>query len=201
MRKVWLLIGLITVGLIGGWVAGGSKETEENINPNIIRFHVRANSDRESDQALKKKVRNAVLEKFSNLSESESIEQTRVQLKGNLKAIEHEAARVIAQNGKNYPVRVEYGYADFPLKSYGQVTYPAGKYEAVQIIIGEGKGQNWWCVLYPPLCFVDISTSLAHSPALAAPVVQNNQLIQEVKPVIKFRVVEMVKGFFAKIKL
>jgi stage II sporulation protein R len=200
MKKILVLMCLLAaVGLLVGWISSTPEENKESINPNIIRFHVRANSDSEGDQALKKKVRNAVLAKFSNLSETQSIEQARLLIEQNLKGMEKEAARVIAQNGKTYPVRVEYGVANFPLKSYGEINYPAGQYEAVQIIIGEGKGQNWWCVLFPPLCFVDVTSSLSANPGISKPVIQNDQQGQPVKPVVKFKTVEVVKELAAKL--
>ena len=81
-----------------------------------------------------------------------------------LSDIETAARKEIARKGKEYPVKVQLGQFDFPAKTYGTFSLPSGKYEAVKVVIGEGKGANWWCVLFPPLCFVDISNSVAVEP-------------------------------------
>ena len=125
---------------------------------NLIRFHVIANSDSAADQHLKMLIRDRIIEatgnefaKAKDLTAAENIAQN------NLEKMRLIAAREIKTAGKDYPVRTEIGYFSFPTKSYGNYTLPAGNYQAVRVVIGEGKGANWWCVLFPPLCFVDIS--------------------------------------------
>lgn len=124
----------------------------------IVRFHVIANSDSAEDQSLKLKVKDAVvaytaplLENSSSISESEQI---LVNESENIKKI---ALSVIAENGYDYPVSIELSNTYFPTKIYGNYTFPPGIYRAFEIKIGNAKGKNWWCVLYPPLCFIDIS--------------------------------------------
>jgi stage II sporulation protein R len=137
---------------------GEGEDIQKSIASKIIRFHVIANSDLKSDQALKLKVRDAVLEYISpKLKNSSNINESRKILKENDKNILAVARKVIQEQGYTYKVRSTLGQAGFPIKTYGNITLPQGRYEAYRIIIGEGKGQNWWCVMFPPLCFVDIS--------------------------------------------
>lgn len=153
--SVLILIG-ITVGIVI------NKEIEKidactyDYKEKLIRFHVIANSDEEEDQELKLKVRDAVikylqpkLEKSSSIEESEKI----IQLEHD--NIEEISRNIIKKNGYNYNVTAKLQYSDFPAKQYSSVVLPAGKYKALKIVIGEGKGKNWWCVMFPPLCFVD----------------------------------------------
>lgn len=135
-----------------------SESVQQNIASKIIRFHVIANSDSKSDQALKLKVRDKVLEYIQpKLKKSKSIEESRKIIKENDKQIIDIANKIIKDNGYSYSVKTTLSNENFPIKTYGNITLPQGKYEAYRIIIGEGKGQNWWCVMFPPLCFVDIT--------------------------------------------
>ncbi len=135
-----------------------SESVQKDIASKIIRFHVIANSDSKSDQALKLKVRDKVLEYIQpKLKNSKSIEESREIIKKNNNKIITIATEVIKQNGYNYTVKANLSNENFPIKTYGNITLPQGKYEAYRIIIGQGQGQNWWCVMFPPLCFVDIT--------------------------------------------
>ncbi|CAA7599516.1 Stage II sporulation protein R (spore_II_R) [Acididesulfobacillus acetoxydans] len=128
----------------------------------MIRFHVVANSDSDYDQALKRAVRDAILKKVGpELAKSHSLAASRVMLEQALPEMQAIAEGVVKAWGKNYPVKAKFGPADFPTKSYGSLVLPAGRYQAVRILIGRAQGANWWCVLFPPLCFVDINYSTA----------------------------------------
>ncbi|MDA8443360.1 MAG: stage II sporulation protein R [Peptococcaceae bacterium] len=188
MQKLAGLVALAgLVVCLGGWLTQNQNPADLAAAPqSLIRFHVLANSDSDADQLLKRQVRDAILAKFSPiLAQSKSLEESRSLLKVNMPGMQKEAARVIAAKGKSYPVRVEYGHFDFPVKSYGNLTLPAGNYEAVRIIIGAGKGANWWCVLFPPLCFVDITSSLTAEP---------NSPQTMATPIVKFKTLEVVKN-------
>ena len=131
---------------------------QQGISHKIIRFHVIANSDSDADQALKLKVKEAVVNYTSELlCNSKSISETEDLLSAHTTDIISIANSVITENGYDYPVTAEITDTYFPTKSYGSYTFPPGTYRAFQIKIGEAKGKNWWCVLYPPLCFIDIS--------------------------------------------
>lgn len=142
-------------------------QTKDNLpvscgKENLIRLHVLANSDSATDQQLKLQVRDAIiayltpyLEQVAQKSEAEEI------VRAHKDTLTQIAQQIITNNGADYPVELEFGMFDFPIKSYGNLVLPAGKYEAVRILIGRAEGKNWWCVLFPPLCFVDITNGTA----------------------------------------
>lgn len=129
---------------------------QEGIAKEIIRFHVIANSDSDKDQALKLKVKDAVVVALEEpLEDAGSIEDARNILIENIPLINQVALNNIKEEGYDYGVNVNLSDTYFPTKIYGDMTFPPGIYEAVRIEIGEAKGKNWWCVMFPPLCFVD----------------------------------------------
>lgn len=131
---------------------------QQKIADELIRFHVRANSDSEADQQLKLKVRNTVVNYMEQILDgSQSVEESGERIEKNMEGILREAMNTIHAQGYDYDV---YGYMVkeyFPLRVYGDIALPPGEYTAFRIDIGEAEGKNWWCVLYPPLCFVDIT--------------------------------------------
>lgn len=160
MKKFLLMIMCIlvifTINSNSTHVKGNN--VQEDIASKIIRFHVIANSDSKNDQALKLKVRDKVLEYMQpKLKKSKSIDESRKIIQQNNQEIIAIANRVIKENGYNYSVRSTLSNENFPIKTYGNITLPQGRYEAYRIIIGNGEGQNWWCVMFPPVCFVDIT--------------------------------------------
>ncbi|NSL52099.1 stage II sporulation protein R [Calidifontibacillus erzurumensis] len=123
-----------------------------------IRLRILANSNSDEDQALKRKVRDAVNAEITTWVEDlTSIEAARALIESRVDEIEEIAYEVLAEEGSNQTVQVEFGQVNFPTKIYGNYIYPAGQYEAILITLGEGEGANWWCVLFPPLCFLDFS--------------------------------------------
>ena len=141
-------------------VALRAQSTAENISDNVLRFHVVANSDTAEDQALKLKVRDGIVTLtdtyFADVSDkAEAIalaEQNRAQ-------IEKNAEEILRQNGCSDPVRVQIKKMNFPTKQYEDITLPAGEYDAIHITIGEGAGENFWCVMFPALCVGSVSES------------------------------------------
>ncbi|HBA03794.1 MAG TPA: stage II sporulation protein R [Clostridium sp.] len=130
----------------------------EDISGKLIRFHVIANSDSEKDQNLKLKVRDKVLEYVQPLlKDSKNIEESREILNRENEKVLEIAREVIKENGYDNSVESTLDKENFPVKTYGNITLPQGEYEAYRIIIGTGEGQNWWCVMFPPICFVDIT--------------------------------------------
>lgn len=128
--------------------------SSEKIRSDVLRLHIRANSDSEADQRLKLKVRDEVLRAGRDIfSGAENLNEAVEKCTLATEKIQKTAQRVIYENGFSYPVSVEIGRSFFPVKTYeNDVTLPAGDYTAVKIIIGSGKGHNWWCVMFPPLC-------------------------------------------------
>ena len=161
MKKI--ILGIVSlVILIGGFtvIKGNSVQATgmEDISEKIIRFHVLANSDSDEDQELKLKVRDEVIGYMTPiLNESKSLDESRELLLSNQKKVIELAKEVIKKEGYDYDVNVELAMTNFPVKTYGNVTLPQGEYEAFRVLIGEAKGENWWCVMFPPLCFIDMS--------------------------------------------
>lgn len=132
------------------------KEVQEGIAGKIFRLHVVANSDKEEDQELKLDVKKTVVDYLSRrLGSGADLEETREYVLENLPEIEWAALKTIEEQGKDYPVSAVVEKTYFPDRTYGDCTFPAGEYEALNIRIGKGEGKNWWCVLYPSLCFID----------------------------------------------
>ena len=129
-------------------------ETEcKTIRTKVLRLHVIAASDSEEDQALKLKVRDSVLRCSQDILSGETQKGTAERrIAANLDALRIAAEEEIKKNGYDCPVRVELTKADFPTRTYENVTLPAGQYNAVRVVIGNGEGKNWWCVMFPPLC-------------------------------------------------
>lgn len=124
----------------------------------IIRLHVVANSDSPLDQQLKLQVRDEVIQRMSGRFEGlKDIAEVKGVLAGSLEEIESIARETIEENGRLYDVKAAFKKTDFPTKAYGDLILPAGTYQALNIVIGEGKGKNWWCVMFPPLCFIDVA--------------------------------------------
>lgn len=150
--KKWelaLLLGLCAAMLWGAW----SMQRQDALAQKMIRLHVIANSDSDADQALKLEVRDKVLDFTTTvLQRSADMEDAQVRLRKELTRIETIAQRKIAAQGYDYPVTAQLASAEFPLKEYDGFSLPAGEYMALRLVIGEGAGQNWWCVVYPPLC-------------------------------------------------
>lgn len=201
--KVRGIIGLMIICIMGIMsfgafqkpiaVESSHEETLAKTPEALIRFHVLANSDSEEDQALKRAVRDAILKQVApKLAASRSIEESRQivqQIRPEMEAI---ALSVVEKWHKNYIVHTEYGHYAFPTKSYGNLVLPAGNYEALRVVIGKGEGSNWWCVLFPALCFVDIE----HSTAVQ--VDGKNQTAYAIKspPKIRFFFWEKIKDLF-----
>jgi stage II sporulation protein R len=169
MKKVLLIVtvifsltlGVFAYGTLNKITVYGQEDgslVSNDIKDKLIRFHVIANSDDKKDQELKLKVRDEILNYISpKLKDSKSIDESRKILKENDEKIKQIAAKVIKDNGYRYSVTSTLDHENFPVKTYGNITLPQGNYEAYRVIIGEGKGQNWWCVMFPPLCFIDIT--------------------------------------------
>lgn len=158
---IGVVFGVLPAMKAGFSVYNKTKQTSSNISDEIIRFHVRANSDSTEDQDLKMDVKDAVIEYISPyLSECSSVEESREVLNSQMSNIEEIANSVIEMEGYDYPVEVYFSNEEFPVKEYGDIVFPSGEYEALRIDIGSAEGKNWWCVMFPPLCFIDSTTGV-----------------------------------------
>ncbi len=188
--------------LLGGLWQYRQQGMAEEIAEKIIRFHVRANSDAKADQELKLKVRDAVGAYMQpRLSGISDIAQSRKAVKDNLKQIEQVASGVIASEGYTYDVNAFLTVTEFPEKTYGDYTFPAGDYEALEVIIGEGKGHNWWCVMYPNLCFFNSAYEVVDAEAeksLKRALTQEEykSLMEDKNYKVKFALAERIREIF-----
>ncbi len=155
--KLVCLLGFAVLLLAGMWL----EQERSTLAGDVLRLHVLANSDSETDQALKLKVRDRILEEANDILPS-GISQTQAErlLKNDLERLARAAASVVEEEGYSYPVRAEIAQTWFPTKQYEEFALPAGQYQALRIVIGEGEGQNWWCVVFPPLCLSSASESV-----------------------------------------
>ncbi|BDG37717.1 stage II sporulation protein R [Saccharococcus caldoxylosilyticus] len=153
-----LMVGVL-VNVYGYQTEAGANATVA-IPDKAIRLRILANSDSAEDQELKHKVRDAVNAKITKwVADLTSFAEAKRVIQSHLPEIEQTVADVLRKEHSDQSYQVEFGQVDFPTKIYGNFIYPAGKYDAVLITLGEGKGANWWCVLFPPLCFLDFSNS------------------------------------------
>ncbi len=205
VMKQWIKIVMICAVaalLFGGVHQYRQQRMTEEIAGKIIRFHVRANSDTKEDQALKLKVRDAIgaymQPKLSGISD---IDISRKVVEENLKQVEHTASGVIVQEGYTYEVKASLTVTDFPEKTYGAYTFPAGKYEALEVVIGKGGGHNWWCVMYPNLCFFNSTYEVVDQEAEKSlhqvlTEQEYQSLMEEKNYQVKFALLERIQEIF-----
>ncbi|OUP48638.1 stage II sporulation protein R [Lachnoclostridium sp. An181] len=152
-----LIAAVMTAGIVharGEALGVKMDRLQSKLAGEVFRFHVLANSNEEKDQELKLKVRDEVIAYMkSEIPDSSSVKETKQWAREHLDKIEEISGKVIEREGFDYPVQAKVCWCDFPDKSYGDIVFPAGRYEALRIEIGAAKGHNWWCVLYPDLCF------------------------------------------------
>lgn len=165
MKKVLALIIILSINLLVFffWQSSTTKADEQGPIPeNAIRLRILANSDTPADQTVKRQVRDAVnsditgwVRNLRTPAEAEKVIRT------HMPELRQTVARTLRQLHADGTFKIRLGQADFPTKMYGSYVYPAGSYQALVISLGDGKGANWWCVLFPPLCFLDFSNSEA----------------------------------------
>lgn len=168
-HRLALLAGLVfAVTVTGITVYGGTTHVQKKIAKEqkelageVLRFHILANSNGTEDQELKLQVKEKVLNYMKKeLPHAESLQETKLWVKEHLAEIEQVAGDYIEEEGFSYNVKASLSACEFPDKTYGDVTFPAGTYEALRVEIGQAKGRNWWCCLYPNLCFVDATEAV-----------------------------------------
>ncbi len=211
-----------SINLVNNLIATESTKNDNNmrvlnydeVKDSLIRFHVIANSDSDEDQQLKLKVKNKVIDYlYPYLNSSQSLDESRKIIKDRMKDVKILSEQVIKDNNYDYDVKVELSRENFPDKSYGNITLPQGNYEAFRIIIGSGQGRNWWCVMFPPLCFVDESKAQVEYDKTENKIKSNGKSFQlegkddldesaEDKPTdgnnikIKFKIAEIFRDIF-----
>ena len=150
-----------------------AENISTDLSNNLFRLHVIANSDTDEDQNLKYIVRDNLLNYMNNIcKDCKTKQEAIIIVEKNIKEFEKIALNSIKESGYNYTVTIKIGNFEFPTKTYGDISLPAGFYDALRVEIGEAHGQNWWCVMFPPLCFVDISTGIV--PDESKELMENN---------------------------
>ena len=187
-----ILTVLITLTLLITTLAVLPVHGESEIYSNVLRLHVIANSDSEDDQNLKLLVRDAVLAEaqslLCNVYDRAKAEETVMQ---NIEILRSVAEKTVLDNGYDYPVAIELGKEEYPTKNYESCCFPAGEYTSLRILIGEAAGQNWWCVLFPPLCL----SAATDADAFASVGITDNQYqiitdSESTKYKIRFKILE-----------
>ena len=199
-RTFIILILLFTFILISAISYVDAVSTD--IANSVFRLHVIANSDSVEDQNLKYQVRDSLLKYMNSISENCTSKEEIIEIaKNNSEEFHKIAKQVISENGYDYDVNINIGNFDFPTKNYGDISFPAGSYDALRVEIGNASGQNWWCVMFPPLCFIDVSSGIV--PDESKEVIQDsltdeeydivsNQKSPDIK--FKFSLIEMFQS-------
>lgn len=207
LKKFILVLMLCLISLFSGCSLNKSKVEYDYdiINDIVIRFHVIANSDSDEDQKLKLKVRDVVINYlYPYMKDVKNLDESRKIIKEKNDEVIKLVNKVIKQNGYNYSVESRLSRENFPEKEYGNIIFPQGNYEAYRIIIGNGEGHNWWCVMFPPLCFVDVTVGEVEKE-------KSNEMMEgylgkeefgylvgeeKCDIEIRFKIVDLIKDFF-----
>ena len=196
------LFFLFSIACIAGLRYEQRLEMQKGIAEKIIRFHVIANSDTKADQNLKLAVRDAVGIKMSGLlKDAADRSRSEAVIRKNMEDMKQTAEKVIAERGYDYDVDIGLTDTDFPVKTYGAYTFPAGNYEALEIVIGAGKGHNWWCVMYPNMCFSDTMYEVIDEDARSSlkrvlSEDEYQQVLASGDYQVKFKSFEILKGLY-----
>ena len=156
--KKFLIIFTLFIVYLFFCIFSYSNAVSKNISDSVFRLHVIANSNTQEDQNLKYAVRDELIKYMNIICKDISSKEEAIKIaKQNKEEFYNIAKKVINNNGFDYDINIEIGNFSFPTKSYGDVSLPAGFYDALKVEIGSSSGQNWWCVMFPSLCFVDVS--------------------------------------------
>lgn len=202
-NKLKLFEIALLIGLAAFLVSGGlALRTQAGLADRVVRLHVLANSDGEEDQALKLLVRDRVLARATELlTRAADREEAETLLRRELPELERLAARELRANGCDYPVTAELTDTEFPTREYDGFTLPAGEYLALRVVIGEGAGRNWWCVVFPPLCTAASADVPAAALAAGLTEEQVGLITEEDRGyVLKFKAVEWWEQLRARLE-
>lgn len=195
--EISILCGIVLASAFSTTVFGTSCD---GIRQRILRLHILANSDSEEDQAVKLKVRDAVLQEGKRIFDgSVTAKDAESILSAEKEQLESVANRVLLENGFSYTAKIEVGKSFFTTRSYeNKVTLPAGEYTAIRILLGDAAGHNWWCVMFPPMCLpaagedVQIDNVLSDS--------QEKLVESNPKYEMRFKIVEIFEKILEKTK-
>ncbi|MBA1334826.1 MAG: Stage II sporulation protein required for processing of pro-sigma-E (SpoIIR) [Firmicutes bacterium] len=209
MKRAGIII-LVFLVITAGLYIGRVTYQQDLMVDNLLRLHVIANSDSPRDQALKNDVRDRLVKEIGDrVAGMESKQEVLDFLRDNMELIETVASDEVAAHNASYGVKAETGRFEFPTKLYGNLALPAGKYDALRVFIGDGNGANWWCVMFPPLCFVDTKNAVAFAKDQERvrdmlteeefEILMSSQNMDEVPVKVRFKIIELIN--MSKIKL
>lgn len=184
-----LLLGLALTLLLGLWL----DRQQALLADKVVRLHIVANSDSAEDQALKLQVRDRILAEAEDLLTTGGLTETKASIEAHLQDLTAVANETVRAAGYDYVVSASLEDAWFPTKEYESFAFPAGKYTALRIVIGEGSGQNWWCVVFPPLCMSTVTESVAETASEGGLTDDEISLItgEDEGYIIKFKAIEL----------
>ena len=192
IKRVSIILILLTFYIIFSAISYVSA-VSNNISSSVFRLHVIANSDSDEDQNLKYIVRDNLIQYMNMLTKNITSKEDAIKIANEHKQDFYKIAiKTIRDNGYNYDVKIEIGNSYFPTKHYGDISLPAGYYDALKVEIGSASGQNWWCVMFPPLCFVDMSTGIVPD--------ESKQTIKENMPTEEYALVSNSEDSSIKFK-
>lgn len=179
-----------------------ANSISSDLSKSVFRLHVIANSDSDEDQSLKLQVRDKLLDYMNSITANVSSKDDAIKIaQDHQKDFQIIAEQTILNKGYSYPVTVEIGNYEFPTKHYGDITLPSGYYDALRVKIGDACGHNWWCVMFPPLCFVDVTSGIV--PESSKDQLKENMSSEDYSIIssdnslteFKFKIVELFKNF------
>ncbi|MBE6530714.1 MAG: stage II sporulation protein R [Ruminococcaceae bacterium] len=194
---VCLAVILIFIGLM-------PVHGENEIYDSVLRLHVLANSDSEEDQALKLRVRDAILASSAEIFEGCSTKEKAIEkINSAIPALTQTAKNTISEAGYDYTVRIELSEEEYPTRNYESFCFPSGSYTSLRVLIGEAEGQNWWCVLFPPLCLSAATEKSAAEDAFISVGLTEGQykvITETDSPTyeVRFKVLETIEGLLGK---
>ena len=179
-----------------------ASSISSDLSKSVFRLHVIANSDSDEDQILKLQVRDKLLDYMNSITANVRSKDDAIKIaQDHQKDFQIIAEQTILDKGYSYPVTVEIGNYEFPTKQYGDITLPSGYYDALRVKIGKASGHNWWCVMFPPLCFVDVTSGIVPDSSKEQlkenmssedySIISNDNSVTE----FKFKIVELFKNF------
>ena len=190
-KKMWALVILLFIAVGWGLLFYQEKNGTSiaaSDRSSYVRLHILANSDSVQDQSVKLKVRDAVVAyltpQVKDVADAQAAKAIIVSRRDEIILV---AKKCLADNGVDYPVDIQIGNFEFPVRSYGNLVLPEGEYQAVRILLGSAAGQNWWCVLFPPLCFIEGTNVLESSSKYT------QQQADKQSPEIRWRLAEFFK--------
>ena len=192
--EVALLSGILVAALMGAYL----DREQAALADSVIRLHVIANSDSRADQELKYQVRDRILTEAAALYQpGDDLQQVRNSMEDNLTLLAQAGREVVEEQGYDYPVSAKLERTWFPTKKYTDFALPAGNYTALRIVVGEGKGENWWCVAFPPLCLGSVSETVDEAAAAGSFTPEQVSLItgESGGYVVKFKAMELWEEF------